>query len=61
MKRIGIVKGVDENDITFISSMKLKNGDFVAYVDRWIDRRPSHPVPGQICTISKAVIRMSFY
>jgi uncharacterized protein len=36
MKRIGIVKGVDENNVTFIASMKLKNGDFVAYVDRWV-------------------------
>jgi DNA helicase HerA-like ATPase len=37
MKPIGIVKGVEENDITFISSKKLKSGDFVAYVDRWVD------------------------
>ncbi|HTX43957.1 MAG TPA: ATP-binding protein, partial [Methanocella sp.] len=36
MKPIGIVKGVEENDISFISSMKLKNGDFVAYKDRWV-------------------------
>ena len=37
MKPIGIVKGVEENDIKFISSDKLKNGDFVAYRDRWVD------------------------
>jgi DNA helicase HerA-like ATPase len=37
MKPIGIVKGVEENDIAFVSSQKLKNGDFVAYSDRWVD------------------------
>ncbi len=37
MKPIGIVKGVEENDMAFVSSQKLKNGDFVAYVDRWVD------------------------
>lgn len=31
MKPIGIVRGVEGNDITFIASMKLKSGDFVAY------------------------------
>ncbi|WP_174590367.1 ATP-binding protein [Methanocella conradii] len=37
MKPIGIVKHVEENDIIFISSQKLKKGDFVAYKDRWVD------------------------
>ncbi len=36
MKPIGNVQSVEENDINFISSMKLKNGDFVAYQDRWV-------------------------
>lgn len=38
MKPIGIVRGVEGNDITFIASMKLKSGDFVAYKDKWVDR-----------------------
>jgi DNA helicase HerA-like ATPase len=37
MKPIGIVKSVEKNDIVFISSQKLKQGDFVAYRDRWVD------------------------
>jgi len=36
MKPIGNVRSVEENDISFISSMKLKSGDFVAYQDRWV-------------------------
>ncbi len=37
MKTIGIVKNVEKNDINIISSVKLKNGDFIAYKDRWVD------------------------
>ena len=37
MKTIGIVKGVEENDVTIVSAVKLKNGDFVAYRDMWVD------------------------
>ena len=37
MKTIGIVKNVEKNNINIISSVKLKNGDFVAYKDRWVD------------------------
>jgi hypothetical protein len=37
MKAIGIVKNVEDNDLTLISSVKLKSGDFVAYKDRWVD------------------------
>lgn len=37
MKSIGIVKDAEENEFTFISSIKLKAGDFVAYKDRWVD------------------------
>ena len=44
MKPIGTVKGVEENDFTFISSQKLKNGDFVAYQD-FCDQ-PRAPVEG---------------
>ncbi len=41
MKAIGIVKGVEKNDISIISSLKLKNGDFVAYKDHWVDDKRS--------------------
>jgi hypothetical protein len=37
LKPLGIVKDVDENEISFISSVKLKAGDFVAYNDKWVD------------------------
>ncbi|MCD1295210.1 ATPase [Methanocella sp. CWC-04] len=37
MKPIGIVRDVEENDVNFISSIKLKSGDFVIYRDRWVD------------------------
>jgi DNA helicase HerA-like ATPase len=38
MKAIGIVKDVEKNDVNIISSLKLKNGDFVTYKDRWVDK-----------------------
>lgn len=34
MKPIGHVQDVEDNDFRFISSSKLKSGDFVAYLDR---------------------------
>jgi len=37
MKTVGIIKDVKENDVTLVSSVKLKSGDFVAYKDRWVD------------------------
>lgn len=37
MKAIGIVRDVEKNDVNIISSVKLKNGDFVSYRDRWVD------------------------
>lgn len=42
MKAVGTVRAVENNDVHFISSRKLKAGDFVAYRDRWVDAR--HPV-----------------
>ncbi|HMK48230.1 MAG TPA: ATP-binding protein [Methanocella sp.] len=37
MKPAGIVRDVEENEITFVSPLKFKTGEFVAYLDRWVD------------------------
>ncbi len=37
MKPIGIVRSVEDNDVILVASIKLKNGDFVAYRDIWVD------------------------
>ncbi|CAJ37871.1 ATP-binding protein [Methanocella arvoryzae] len=37
MKPAGVVRDVEENEITFVSPHKFKTGEFVAYKDRWVD------------------------
>ena len=37
MTPVGTVRDVERNDVRFISPRKFKAGDFVAYVDRWVD------------------------
>lgn len=37
MTRIGMVRDVEDNNVNVNSSVKLKQGDFIAYRDRWVD------------------------
>lgn len=37
MRPAGVVRDVEENEITFVSPHKFKTGEFVAYRDRWVD------------------------
>lgn len=37
MKPAGVVRDVEENEVTFVSPHKFKTGEFVAYKDRWVD------------------------